>query len=402
MTEKAARLSTAVARRSVTDSSLRSPTAATAATSGGTDDPAFSAAAACCSCCWSRRALPRRSGDVTASSTGSKRTATAAVAAGDGSGSGTFVSARLGVLWPLLLLLLLLLVSTTGAGVSGDGGVGEGDGERELVAVASDLCEDGDRARPVARRSGSRAAAFAPPSSPCPFCAVGVGGLGGGRRRGAARRMGESCGLLGAPSLGKLASSRGDPSARDGGGVWYSSPGCDEGDGGGGVSRGGGGVGTGGGDLSGAGVRGVDGMVCVTGGGDLSDTGVRGVDGMVCVTGGGDLSGAGVRGVEAMVCVMDGTGRYRARRKEGRDRGGEELPCVIWPYGRLRVAFPVLCSSFLSFRSVPFPRRNLLCGTSVPPVLLTLRRAQWQHSGCYSFFFFFVIRGLNSFTNYSR
>jgi hypothetical protein len=399
MTEKAARLSTAVARRSVTDSSLRSPTAATAATSGGTDDPAFSAAAAaCCSCCWSRRALPRCSGDVTASSTGSKRTATAAVAAGDG--SGTFVSARLGVLWPLLLVLLLL-VSTTGAGVSGDGGVGEGVGERELVAVASDLCEDGDRARPVARRSGSRAAAFAPPSSPCPFCAVGVGGLGGGRRRGAARRMGESCGLLGGPSLGKLASSRGDPSARDGGGVWYSSPGCDEGDGGGGVSRGGGGVGTGGGDLSGAGVRGVDGMVCVTGGGDLSDTGVRGVDGMVCVTsgGGGDLSGAGVRGVEAMVCVMDGP---IPRAEEGRDRGGEELPCVIWPYGRLRVAFPVLCASFLSFRSVPFPRRTSLCGTSVPPVLLPLRRAEPSASTVAVTVFFFVIRGLNSFTNYSR
>jgi hypothetical protein len=100
------------------------------------------------------------------------------------------------------------------------------------------------------------------------------------------------------PSLEKLASSRGDPSARYGGGS---------------SSRGGGGVGTGGGDRSGAGVRGVDAMVCA--------------------------------------CECD-----------------EPLPRVAegWKEGiggeRLRVAFPVLCASLLSFRfgSVPLPRRILL------------------------------------------
>jgi hypothetical protein len=138
-------------------------------------------------------------------------------------------------------------------------------------------------------------------SAPFLFLPV-LPGWGAGRRqeawRGVAR--GRELRVLGGapslPSLEKLASSRGDPSARYGGGS---------------SSRGGGGVGTGGGDRSGAGVRGVDAMVCA--------------------------------------CECD-----------------EPLPRVAegWKEGiggeRLRVAFPVLCSSLLSFRFGSVPRRILL------------------------------------------
>lgn len=404
MTAKAARLIAAVASRSVTDSALLSPTAATAATSGGTEPP-FSGAC-CCRCCWrwSSCDLPRRSGDVPASSSWSTKCGTGiagAVVAGD-TGGFKFTARCLGVLWPLLLLLL-----PAGAGVSGEGGVGDGDGVGDLVA--SDPW-DGVRTRPDSRSCGRAGVAAAAPSFP--FLAEGE--AGGGRRCGVGRCTGESGGLLAGapppplPSRGKLACSRGDDASRggllagvpppllpslgkmawsrgdaaldgllggahpfpllgktassrgdaacggllvgdvppplpslwklacsrgdassggllvgvppplpspgklacsrgdassDGGGVWYSSPGCDEGDGDGegDVSRGGGAAGagtdtgTGGGGLSGAGVRGVDGMVCDTARGGWTD----GMEGKGSIK----VKGGVVRGGVAALCM---------------------------------------------------------------------------------------------------
>jgi hypothetical protein len=303
MTAKAARLSTAVATRSATDSDLLSPTFATAATSGGTPAaaaPPFTLANAGVRRCWSIRGFPARSGDVAASSAGSN---CAAIATGEARGGGGFqASKRFGVLWALLLLLTV----GHGAGVRGDGGEGDGDlavgacvnddgsegdwdlaarvgatgdvgeGDRDLAAgagvssdggegdgdgdlAAADPC-DGVRTRPVARRSCGRArpAVAARPSRP----PLSMGELSEGKCKG------ESCGLLAfaAPSssLAEPYSSGGDAS-NDGVGVWYSWPGGDGDWSGRGVSSG---WGTGGGGLSGAVVRGVDGMVA-DGGGSL-------------------------------------------------------------------------------------------------------------------------------------
>jgi hypothetical protein len=253
-----------VASRSATDSDLLSATSRTAATSGGTPAAAAApfSAAADVRRCWSSRGFPTRSGDVTASSAGSNP--------GDASGNGFHASARLGVLLPLLLLL----TAGAGAGVRGDGGEGEGDlaggagvngdgseGDGDLAAGAGVSGEgdgDGDLAAvfpcegvgttPVARRSCGRAC----PAAARPSCPLLSTGEPDGKCRG------ESCGRLAfavPSSLAEPYSSGGDAS-KDGVGVWYSSPGSGHS-----VSIGGGG--TGGGGLSGADVRGVDGMVCV-------------------------------------------------------------------------------------------------------------------------------------------
>jgi hypothetical protein len=256
ITEKAARLSTAVASLSATDRDLLSATSRTAATSGDTPAaavPPFSANAGVRRRS-SSRGFPTRSGDVTASTAGSNP------GEASGGGNGFHASARLGVLLPVLLLLTAGAGAgvrsdggegdgdlAAGSGVSGDGGEGdgnvaagagvsgEGDGDGDLAAV--DPCE-GVRTTPVARRSCGRACTAAAR----PSCALLSTGEPDGKCRGG------SCGLLAfavPSSLAEPYSSGGDTS-KDGVGVWYSSPGS------------GCGVSIGGGGLSGAGVRGVD------------------------------------------------------------------------------------------------------------------------------------------------